>query len=154
MNEAPIMLSPPTEGEDLIADYRSVGIPMGRHPLCLLRAQLSKLRSEPAAVLASFPDGRIARASGLVTHRQRPETARGTMFVTLEDESGTVNVIVWSGVFEQFRAAILSAQLMTVYGIWQRQEHGGGSVTHLVAARIIDHTHLLGRLTYRSRDFR
>jgi error-prone DNA polymerase len=154
IDEAPIMLRPPSEGEDLVADYRSLGIPMGRHPLCLLRSQLSRLRVEPAAVLASFPDGRIARASGLVTHRQRPETARGTLFVTLEDESGAVNVIVWPGVLERFRAAVLHAQLMTVFGTWQRQDYGGGTVTHLVAARIIDHSRLLGQLLNRSRDFR
>jgi error-prone DNA polymerase len=127
---------------------------MGRHPLALLRAQLDRLRIEPASVLASHPEGRIARACGLVTHRQRPETARGTMFVTLEDDTGTVNVIVWPAVFERFRAAVLGAQLMSVYGHWQRQEHGGGTVSHLVAARIIDHSALLGALVNRSRDFR
>jgi error-prone DNA polymerase len=154
IDEAPIMLTAPSEGEDTIADYRSLGIPMGRHPLALLRAQLDRLRIEPASTLAGYPDGRIARASGLVTHRQRPETARGTLFVTLEDDTGTVNVIVWPAVFERFRAALLGAQLMSVYGYWQRQEHGGGTVTHLVAARIIDHTALLGALESRSRNFR
>jgi error-prone DNA polymerase len=154
IDEAPITLTAPSEGEDTIADYRSLGIPMGRHPLALLRAQLDRLRIEPASALAGYPDGRIARASGLVTHRQRPETARGTLFVTLEDDTGTVNVIVWPAVFERFRAALLGAQLMSVYGYWQRQEHGGGTVTHLVAARIIDHTALLGALESRSRNFR
>ena len=153
IDEVPLMLVPPSAGEDIVADYRSIGIPLTTHPLSLLRPQLSERRIEPAAVLASLPDGRIARASGLVTHRQRPGTARGTLFVTLEDESGTVNVIVWASVFERFRAAVLSAQLMTVYGLWQRQEHGGGAVTHLVAARIVDHSHLLGELVSRSRDF-
>ncbi|MBU6188803.1 MAG: error-prone DNA polymerase [Betaproteobacteria bacterium] len=154
IDEAPVTLATPSEGEDTIADYRSLGIPMGRHPLALLRAQLDRLRIEPASALAGYPDGRIARASGLVTHRQRPETARGTLFVTLEDDTGTVNVIVWPAVFERFRAALLGAQLMSVYGYWQRQEHGGGTVTHLVAARIIDHTALLGALESRSRNFR
>ena len=154
IDEAPVMLNAPSEGEDIVADYRSLGIPMGQHPLALLRTQLDRMRIEPAAVLASLPDGRIARASGLVTHRQRPGTARGVLFVTLEDESGTINVIVWPAVVERFRAAVLSAQLMTVYGHWQRQEHGGGTVSHLVAARIIDHSALLGALTSRSRNFR
>ncbi|MBM3408893.1 MAG: error-prone DNA polymerase [Betaproteobacteria bacterium] len=154
IDEPPITIAPPTEGEDIVADYRALGIPMGRHPLALLREKLNRLRIEPASTLAGYPDGRIARASGLVTHRQRPETARGTLFVTLEDETGTVNVIVWPAVFERFRAALLSAQLMTVYGHWQRQEHGGGTVTHLVAARVIDHSALLGALVNRSRNFR
>ncbi len=154
IDEAPITLAAPTEGEDIVADYRSLGIPMGRHPLALLRTQLDRLRIEPASVLASYSDGRIARASGLVTHRQRPETARGTVFVTLEDDTGTVNVIIWPAVFERFRGAVLSAQLMSVYGHWQRQEHGGGTVSHLVAARIIDHSEMLGALVNRSRNFR
>ena len=154
IDEAPVALTAPTEGEDIVADYRSLGIPMGRHPLALLRTQLDRLRIEPASALAGYPEGRIARACGLVTHRQRPETARGTMFVTLEDDTGTVNVIIWSAIFERFRAAVLGAQLMGVYGHWQRQEHGGGTVTHLVAARIIDHSALLGALVSRSRNFR
>jgi len=105
-------------------------------------------------VLQGLPSGRIARACGLVTHRQRPSTAKGTTFVTLEDETGTINVIVWPTVFERMRSAVLAARLMTVYGTWQREDHRGGAVTHLIAARIVDHSALLGELNARRRDFR
>lgn len=152
-DEAPVLLAPPSEGEEIVADYASVGIPMGRHPLALLRPALERLRVAPAAVLRDYPDGRLARASGLVTHRQRPETAKGTMFVTLEDETGAVNVIVWPDLIDRYRREILSARLMTVYGIWQR-DPTSGEVQHLVARRVVDHTALLGRLATRSRDFR
>ena len=76
------------------------------------------------------------------------------MFVTLEDESGTVNIIVWPDMVERYRREVMGAQLMTVYGIWQSDQHTGGQVTHLVARRVVDHTELLGRLQTRSRDFR
>ena len=153
-DEAPVVLAAPTEGEEIVADYASVGIPMGRHPLALLRPLLGRFRAQPAAVLREYPHGRLARASGLVTHRQRPETAKGTLFVTLEDETGTVNVIVWPDLFERYRKEVLAARLMTVYGLWQRDEDTGGEVMHLLARRVVDHTALLGRLTLRSRDFR
>jgi error-prone DNA polymerase len=153
-DEAPVVLAAPTEGEEIVADYASVGIPMGRHPLALLRPMLGRFRVQPAAVLREYPHGRLARASGLVTHRQRPETAKGTLFVTLEDETGTVNVIVWPDFFERYRKEVLAARLMTVYGVWQRDEETGGEVMHLLARRVVDHTALLGRLTLRSRDFR
>jgi len=112
------------------------------------------MRIQPASTLHGLPSGRIARASGLVTHRQRPSTAKGTTFVTLEDETGTINVIIWPAIFERMRAAILGARLMTVYGTWQREEHRGGPVTHLIAARVVDHSPLLGALDAPRRDFR
>ena len=90
----------PSEAETTLADYRALGLTLKRHPLSLLRAQLAAFRIEPAARLRTYPHGRLARASGLVTHRQRPETAKGTVFVTLEDETGAVNVIVWPRVAE------------------------------------------------------
>ncbi|MEN9773969.1 MAG: hypothetical protein RL322_1039 [Pseudomonadota bacterium] len=147
-------LTAPSEGADLIADYRATGIPSGRHPLALLRTRLDTLRIERAASLQGLPAGRIVRASGLVTHRQRPSTAKGTTFVTLEDETGTINVIIWPRVFEKMRAAILGARLMTVFGTWQREDHPGALVTHLIAARVIDHSALLGALDPPRRDFR
>ncbi len=127
---------------------------MGRHPLALLRRRLAQFGVQPAVVLRDYPDGRPARASGLVTHRQRPETAKGTMFVTLEDETGAVNVIVWPDLIDRYRKEILASRLMTVYGVWQRDEDTGGQVMHLIARRVVDHSALLGRLRARSRDFR
>ena len=153
-DEPAVALPPMSEGETVVADYASLGVPMGRHPLALLRGALDAFRVQPAAVLRGYPDGRLARASGLVTHRQRPDTARGVVFVTLEDDTGTVNVIVWPDVLERWRREILGARLMTVYGVWQADSATGGQVMHLIARRVVDHTALLGELTTRSRDFR
>ncbi|MEI8303599.1 MAG: error-prone DNA polymerase [Burkholderiales bacterium] len=152
-DEAPPVLPEPPEAHDILADYRAIGLSMGRHPLALLRGQLGRYQVQPAGVLRGYPAGRLARASGLVTHRQRPGTAKGTMFITLEDETGTVNVIVWPDILERYRQEILGARLMTVYGIWQTDAATGGRVTHLVARRVADHSALLGRLATRSRDF-
>jgi len=154
VHEAPVLLAAPSEGEEALADYRSLGLTLGRHPLALLRAQLDAFKVQPASRLRTYPNGRLARASGLVTHRQRPETAKGTMFVTLEDDTGAVNVIVWPKVVEAQRKPLLAATLLTVFGQWQCQGEGDTAVMHLVATRMIDHTHLLGGLVSRSRDFR
>jgi error-prone DNA polymerase len=95
----------------------------------------------------------------LVTHRQRPDTARGTVFITLEDETGAINIIVPPGLIERDRRAVLKAQLMTVYGVWERDPRSDGRVAHLVAKRVVDHSALLaalgslGKLPTASRDF-
>jgi error-prone DNA polymerase len=120
----------------------------------LLREALRAFRVEPAAALQCYPSGRLARASGLVTHRQRPETAKGTVFVTLEDETGSVNVIVWPAVARAQRQPLLGSRLLTVYGVWQSEGEPGHEVQHLVARRLVDHTPLLAGLATRSRDFR
>ncbi|MBK1615043.1 error-prone DNA polymerase [Rubrivivax gelatinosus] len=148
--EAAVALPAPGAAESVLADYRSTGLSLERHPLSLLRAELAAFKVEPAARLRDYPQGRLARASGLVTHRQRPETAKGVVFVTLEDETGSVNVIVWPAVAEAQRKALLGSTLLTVYGIWQRE----GEVRHLVARRLVDHSALLQGLAARSRDFR
>jgi error-prone DNA polymerase len=103
-----------------------------------------------------MPSGRRVGACGIVTMRQQPQTAKGTIFVTLEDESGTINVIVWKSVREEQREALLKSRLLAVYGKWQRDVESGGNVRHLIAERMKDLTPLLGRLgqqTSRSRDF-
>lgn len=151
VNEVAAVLAAPSEVEDTLADYQATGLTLKRHPLALLREQLAaEFKVQTAKVLHTYPGGRLARASGLVTHRQRPETAKGTIFVTLEDETGAINVIVWPKVFEAQRRALLAARLLTVYGQWQRE----GEVMHLVAMRMIDHSALLNGLVSRSRDFR
>ena len=147
--EAAAQLAAPAAGEALLADYRSTGLSLDSHPLALLRADLAAFRVQPAAVLALCRDGQLARASGLVTHRQRPETAKGVVFVTLEDETGAVNVIVWPTVAQAQRKPLLAATLLTVYGVWQRQ----GEVRHLIAQRLVDHSALLQGLVSKSRDF-
>ncbi len=152
--EAPALLPVPAEAEETLADYRSLGLTLQRHPLALLRDQLAHYQVQPAAVLRTYPNGRLARASGLVTHRQRPPTAKGTMFVTLEDDTGTFNVIVWPAVVEAQRKPLLAARLLTVFGKWQRQGEGDDAVMHLVAMKVLDHSDLLQGLATRSRDFR
>ncbi|MFM0551922.1 error-prone DNA polymerase [Paraburkholderia sediminicola] len=142
-------LGAPTEANDIVADYRSAGLTLGRHPLELLRPQLLANRLMPASTLRTYRDGRLARGCGLVTVRQRPGTAKGVMFVTLEDETGNVNVIVWPSLLEKQRKEALGASLLAVYGTWQCQ----GEVRHLVAQRLVDMSHLLGGLTSTSRDF-
>jgi error-prone DNA polymerase len=146
--ETPV-LAAPGEGDEIVGDYRSQGLTLGRHPLALLRRQLLAKRFLPADVLADFADGQLARACGIVTVRQRPGTAKGVLFMTLEDETGNVNVIVWPDLVEKQRREVLNAPLLGVYGIWQRQ----GEVRHLVARRLVDMSHLLGRLHTASRDF-
>lgn len=147
--QAPL-LEAPSEVDAMLADYRALGLTLGRHPLALLRQELAAFKVQPAAVLKDYPHGRLARACGLVTHRQRPETAKGTIFVTLEDESGAVNVIVWPTVAQAQHRPLVGARLLTVYGRWQRE----GEVAHLVALKLVDHTPLLQGLVARSRDFR
>jgi error-prone DNA polymerase len=147
--EAAPVLAAPSEGEDILGDYRSHGLTLGRHPLALLRATLTQHRFMPAETLNSYTSGMVARACGMVTVRQRPGTAKGVIFMTLEDETGNVNVIIWPALLEQQRREVLSAPLLGVYGVWQQE----GMVRHLVAKRLVDMSHLLGRLPTVSRDF-
>ena len=144
-----VELTAPSEAQQIIADYRSIGLTLGRHPVALLREHLLKRRLLPASTLADFKQGQIARTCGIVTVRQRPATAKGTVFVTLEDETGTVNVIVWPALVERQRQELLQSSLLGVYGIWQTDN----SVNHLIAKRLVDLTDLLGSLQTESRDF-
>ncbi|MGZ3184556.1 MAG: error-prone DNA polymerase [Telluria sp.] len=146
--EAP-RLAAPGEGEEIAGDYRAQGLTLGRHPLALLRPQLAQRRFATAAVLADYQDGQLARACGIVTVRQRPGTAKGVLFMTIEDETGNVNVIIWPSLLEQQRREVLNAPLLGVYGVWQRQ----GEVRHLVAKRLVDLSALLGGLATKSRNF-
>jgi len=154
LREAPLgeplaQLPAPGEGEDIVADYASLGLTLGRHPLALLRERLQRLQLMPAEALRERPHGSLARAAGLVTCRQRPDTASGVVFVTLEDETGTVNVIVWRDLVERQRRELLGARLLGVEGAIERD----GEVVHLIARRLTDHSRLLGSLLARSRDF-
>ena len=154
LDEAPIdeaspVLAPPGEGDDIVADYAGLGLTLGRHPVALLRERLQRQRMFTAAELKALPHGRIARVTGLVTGRQRPGTASGVTFVTLEDETGMVNVIVWRDLAERQRKELLRSSLLTVYGTLERE----GEVVHLIAGHLRDQTALLGNLVTRSRDF-
>ncbi len=154
LREAPVRetapaLAAPTEGEDLAADYASLGLTLGRHPLALLRDRLRRMGLATAAEVREARHGQALRACGIVTGRQRPDTASGVVFVTLEDETGYVNVVVWSALVERQRRELLGARLMAVHGTIERE----GAVVHLVARRLADHSTLLGRILTRSRDF-
>ena len=151
--EAPLYLPAAPEGEEVVRDYAATGLTLRAHPLQLLRPQLQPRRLLTAAQTRDYPSGRLVRVCGLVTMRQQPQTAKGVIFVTLEDESGSVNVIVWKAVKQQFRDALYRARLLAVYGIWQRDDASGGNVRHVVARRLVDLSDLLGDLSVNSRDF-
>jgi error-prone DNA polymerase len=156
INEEALSLPLAPEGEEIVFDYASLGLTLRRHPLALLRPRLARMKLQSAAQLHDLPNGKKVRACGIVTVRQQPQTANGTIFVTLEDETGPVNVIVWKSVREAQRDALLHSRLLAVEGIWQRDMESGGEVRHLVADRLKDLTPLLGRLGRqgnRSRDF-
>jgi error-prone DNA polymerase len=153
IDEDELLLPAASEGEEVTFDYAAVGLTLRSHPLLLLRGQLSTMKLLTAAQMRDYPSGRLVRACGIVTMRQRPQTAKGVVFITLEDETGSVNVIVWKSVREQFRHEVYQSRLMAVYGIWQRDEESGGEVRHVVAKRLVDLTHLLGDLATTSRDF-
>jgi error-prone DNA polymerase len=143
------LLVAPTEGQAIAADYASLGLTLGRHPLALLRERLRAAALVPAAELLAAGNGAQVRTAGIVLMRQRPATASGVTFLTLEDESGQVNVIVWESVGREQRRPLLESRLLEVHGELQQQE----GVTHLIAHRLIDRSRLLGELVTRSRDF-
>ena len=118
-----------------------------------------------AAQMHDLPHGRRVRACGIVTARQQPPTAKGVVFITLEDETGTVNVIVWKRQREKQREQVLKSRLLAVVGVWQRNTEDAeedkanpsgkhqGEVCHLIAHHLIDLSHLLGELATQSREF-
>jgi len=147
------VLDPPEEAAEIAADYASLGLTLGRHPLALLRPDLEALGFCTAARLREAAHGARVRAAGLVTCRQRPDTASGVVFVTLEDETGCVNLVVWRDLADRQRRELLGARLLGAAGVIERQ----GEVVHLVARRLEDHDPLLaqafGSLAADSRDF-
>ena len=142
-------LQAPSESQTVAADYRSVGLTLHSHPVALLRDQLAARNFQPADVLNRYPDKRVARACGIVTVRQRPQTSKGVIFVTLEDETGPVNVVVRPELIERQRRELLGAKLLGVYGAWQSVD----GVRHLIAQRLVDLSDLLGGLATHSRNF-
>ena len=153
VNEALLTLVPAAEREEVFNDYATTGLTLRAHPLQLLRGQLSNDKLMTAAQLHAMPHGRLVRAGGLVIMRQKPQTAKGVTFVTLEDETGSVNVIVWKALAERQRTELLHARLLVVHGTWQRDVDSGGQVCHLIAGFLRDLTPLLGGLTTQSREF-
>lgn len=148
--EATPLLRVPSEGEDISADYRHLGLTLGRHPLALLRETLTTMHVHSAQSVAALCHGERVHAAGLVITRQRPSSAAGVTFVTLEDETGYLNLIVWEKVAQRCRRILLGASLLGVEGRIQKE----GEVIHVVANRLHDHSALLNGLVARSRDFR
>lgn len=144
-----ITLAEPTDKQEVINDYRTLSLTLGQHPLAFLRQHLSTQRFLPASTLSTFAQGQFARACGIVTLRQQPGTAKGTVFVTLEDETGVINVIVWPSLVRQQRRELLNAGLLGVYGIWQKENN----VHHLIAKRLVDLSDLLAEFKKSSKDF-
>lgn len=155
INEQQLLLPAAREGEEIFFDYASLGFTLRKHPVALLRPRLARMKLLSAGELHELPHNRRVGACGIVTVRQQPQTANGTIFVTLEDETGPVNVIVWKHVREQQRDALLQSKLLAVRGVWQRDVDSGGQVRHLIAEKLEDLTPLLGRLGRlgSSRDF-
>ena len=146
--EALPMLRRPLEGEDIAADYRHLGLSLGRHPLALLRGRLDAAGARcPHG--RGHPNGARVRTAGLVITRQRPSSASGVTFVTLEDETGYVNLVVWDSLAQSARRALLGSQLLGVVGKVQKES----GVLHVIAEQLHDHSGLLGALVTRSRDF-
>jgi len=148
--EDELALPAAAEGEEVVWDYAALGLSLRRHPLALLRPRLAARGLKNAEQLKHWPSGRTAQACGIITGRQRPQTAKGTLFITLEDETGAVQVIVWPDVYAAHRSTILGARLLAVRGQWQR---GDGGVQHLLARGFEDLTPWLGDLRTASRDF-
>jgi error-prone DNA polymerase len=147
--EAAVALPLPSTADDVHADYAMTGLTLGRHPLSLLRAQLRARRFKRSSELRDLPHGQRVSFAGLVTMRQRPQTASGVTFITLEDEDGLVNAVVWQHVAERQRREFLESRLMAIDG---RMERADG-VQHLIATRLENLTPLLSGLMTSSRDF-
>jgi error-prone DNA polymerase len=142
-------LPPPTEWEEILRDYYQLGLSTGRHPLAVLRRRLQALGVVRRRDLAAIGSGSQVCVSGLVTHLQHPQTAKGVVFASLEDETGINNIIFWPKVFEAERHNIVGTTLLIVHGELQNEK----GVIHVVAQRVEDYTHWVERLPRKSRDF-
>ena len=147
--EGAFAIAPPSMTENVLFDYQSTGLTLRTHPLALLRQQSPFDQCRKQSELITMGNRRFVRTAGLVTCRQRPGTASGVVFLTLEDETGNINVVVWPGVQEQFRAALMTAQLLLIKGTVESRD----GVTHVIASALYDHSHALSRLAVKSRDF-
>ena len=146
-----VYLRAPSESDDLRADYQSLRLTLGRHPMEMLREAgepFSKLKR--ASDLEQLNHGRFVQVAGIVTGRQRPSTATGVLFLTLEDETNNINVVIWSRIFEQYRAAVVQGRLLKIKGVLEREK----SVIHVVAGHVEDLSSYLEHFSLKSRDFR
>jgi error-prone DNA polymerase len=143
--EAPVALPPMTLGHKVVEDYQSVGFSLRRHPVAFLRAELARARCSPTAALLKARDKSRIRVAGIVLVRQRPGTANGVMFMTIEDEAGIANLIIWPRLFERARRLILTTRMIACAGQVQRE----GDVIHVVAEKLEDLTPLLATISAR-----
>jgi len=148
-SEPPTALPAPTESQDILADYRHLGLTTGRHPLALLRPLLTRQGFRSSSDLQQLADGSYVRVGGLVTHMQQPATASGVVFASLEDETGIVNIILWPKIFAAQRRCALESSLLVVEGMLQRRDR----VAHVIAQRLHNRSAWLGGLRRDSRDF-
>jgi len=147
--EPVVSLRPLTAGGEVVADYRHLGLTLRSHPVSFLRAELQARRIVPCAEAMAARDGRWLEAAGLVLVRQRPGSAKGVLFITLEDETGIANLVVWPQVFEQHRRIILSTSMMAVRGRIQRE----GEVVHLMVQQVTDLSAELASVGEREAEF-
>ena len=140
----------PTEGEEVLADYNRLGLTLRSHPMELLRPKLKSMRLKSSDEIQHARQGQLMRTTGVVLNRQRPDTASGVVFVTLEDEHGLINITVWRNIAERFRVALTQSRLLTVYGTIERE----ATTVYVMAGMLVDHSKLLGALATSSRDFR
>ena len=149
-NEGTPMIPKATPIDDAHADYASIGLTLGPHPLALIRSTLSELGLSTREELYRQSHGKIAKVAGLVIARQRPASANNVTFVTLEDETGSINLVVWKNIAEQYASILLGASVIGASGKIQRK----GDVLHLLTDQLIDLSYLIDNLTIQSRDFR
>ncbi len=144
--EPAVMLKPMTAGREVTEDYNRVGLTLRDHPVSFLRGELTRWKVMTCADAAAARDGRSVRIAGLVLVRQRPGSAKGVMFITIEDETGIANLVIWPKLFEQQRRVVLTAGMLGVDGRIQRE----GEVVHLIASRLHDLSVLLANLGERN----
>jgi error-prone DNA polymerase len=148
--EPPVFLPAMPMMQEVTTDYRTAGLSLKTHPLALIREELKSRKIIPAARVAEMPHGRWVSVAGLVLIRQRPATASGIMFATLEDETGVVNLIIRPNIYDRFRPAARHATMLQAQGRLQR----AGQVIHLMAERLADLSLMLSDGPFKSRDFR
>jgi error-prone DNA polymerase len=144
-----LMLPRSTEAQNIIADYNQLGLTLRRHPMSLWRAHLQGYQVVTASELAELADRSAIKVAGLVTCRQRPQTASGVTFMTLEDESGFINVVIWPSLMKDYYRTVHEAGLLGVSGYLQQSD----GVTHVIARVLVDLSHWLGQMKVQSRDF-
>lgn len=145
-----ILITPPSDMDNMLSDYRRLGLTLGKHPMTLLRDKPDFQRCLTARQLRTARHGQLARVAGLVTNRQRPGSASGVLFMTLEDETGCINVILWESLQQRFRREILTGTVLLIKGTLEKSKEG---IIHIVGGHVSDHSNAFNTLEIASRDF-